>query len=129
MNHLGTLFSSSIQPSRCPGGQVLLRTLMGGARRPELLERSDDELLGIVRSEVGEVLGLSGEPLWSRVVRWPVALPRYDLHHVERQATIDALLAERPGLSIVGNHRKGISVNALIEASRSLAREHLGAHA
>jgi len=129
MSHLGTLFSSSIQPERCPGERVMLRTLMGGARRPELVEQSDEQLLQIVRDEVGATLGLSGEPLWSCVVRWPAALPRYDLHQVQRQATIDALLAERPGLSIVGNHRKGISVNALIESSRSLAREHRGAHA
>ncbi len=129
MTHLGTLFSSSISPSRCPPGQVVLRTLMGGARRPELLELDDETLLGHVRREVGGVLGCSGEPSFTHVARWPVALPRYDLEQVARQDRIDELLAERPGLSIIGNHRRGISVNALIESSRSLAREHRSAHA
>jgi hypothetical protein len=34
------------------------------------------------------------------------------------------MLAARPGLSLLGNWRAGISVNALIEAARALAREH-----
>jgi oxygen-dependent protoporphyrinogen oxidase len=128
-SHLGTLFSSSIQPGRCPADRVLLRTLLGGTRHPELVERDDETILEIVRREVGEALGLRGEPEWADVTRWPVALPRYDLDQFDRQARIDTLLAERPGLSIIGNHRRGISVNALIAASRTLAAEHRSAHA
>jgi len=129
MAHLGTLFSSSIQPDRCPGKRVLLRTLMGGARRPDLVHEPDEAVLEIVMREVGGVLGFSGEPLYSNIVRWPAALPRYDLNQVVRQATIDHLLDELPGLSIIGNHRRGISVNALIESSRRAAREHRTADA
>lgn len=125
-SHLGTLFSSSIQPGRVPAGRVLLRTLLGGARRPELLQSSDEELLSLVTREVGPLLGAEpgATPLAHAITRWPGALPRYDLDQPARQATIDALLAERPGLHIVGNHRKGISVNALVSGSRALAREH-----
>ncbi|MDG2148650.1 MAG: protoporphyrinogen oxidase [Planctomycetota bacterium] len=129
MAHLGTLFSSSIQPERCPGERVLLRTLMGGARRPDLVHEPDEAVLEIVSREVGGVLGFAGAPLYSSVVRWPTALPRYDLNQVARQATIDRLLGGLAGLSIIGNHRRGISVNALIESSRRAAREHRNANA
>jgi len=124
--HMGTLFSSSIRPGCCPGDRVLMRTLLGGARRPELLDHSDQQLLDIVTEEVGSNVGLApgSEPLFSRVIRWPSVLPRYDLDHPSRQATIDAMLEQNPGLAIIGNHRRGISVNALIESSRSLARRH-----
>ena len=110
LNHLGTLFSSSIQPGRWEPGQVVLRTLMGGARHPELVERDDASLLGLIRREVGEVLGIrdGAEPAHLHVSRWTTALPRYDLDQVERQDAIDGLLAQRSGLHILGNHRRGI---------------------
>ena len=126
--HLGTLFSSSIQPGRARPGTVILRTLLGGARRPQLLDFDDDKLRQIVQKEVAPLLGAGpgARPIEVHVTRWRSVLPRYDLDHPARQATIDALLSERPGLHVVGNHRKGISVNALVKSSRELARAHGG---
>ncbi len=124
--HLGTLFSSSIEPGCAPAGVVLLRTLLGGARRPQMVDWPDEELLAELREGVGPLLGLAGEPLLARVVRWRAALPRYDLRQPQRQAALDALLKERPGLHLIGNWRRGIACNALVAAGRALAREHAG---
>src|SRR5262249_36640941 len=76
---LGPLFSSSIAPDCCPPGLVLLRTLLGGARHGRLLDWPDEELLGVLREDVAPILGVSGEPVFTHVVRWRHALPRYDL--------------------------------------------------
>ncbi len=123
--HLGTVFSSSLVPARCAPDRVLLRTLLGGARHPGLGERSDEELVDLVVAEVGPVLMKAGMgPVWSKVTRWSHALPRYDLAQPGRQRRIDELLAVRPGLAILGNSRRGISVNALVESSRRLAHSH-----
>jgi oxygen-dependent protoporphyrinogen oxidase len=120
--HLGTLFSSTIEPGCAPDGMVLLRTLLGGARQPRMVEWPDEELHAVVRDDVAPLLGLAGEPCWTRVVRNRSALPRYDLAHPARQQRIDSLLAETTGLALLGNYRSGISCNALIETSRRLAR-------
>ncbi|MHC4846543.1 MAG: protoporphyrinogen oxidase [Planctomycetota bacterium] len=125
-SHLGTLFSSTIEPTCAPDGMVLMRTLLGGARNPRLIDWPDEELLGVLRDDVGPVLGFSGDPQWAVVVRNRAALPRYDLAQPARQDRIDALLDATPGLHLLGNHRRGISCNNLIEASRALAREHAG---
>lgn len=124
--HLGTLFSSSIVPERCAPDRVLLRTMLGGARRPGQADLDDGALVELVRDEVATPLRLrdGAAPLWTRVERWRDALPRYDLEQPARQDRIDALLADLPGLAIVGNHRRGVAVNALISSSRELAREH-----
>lgn len=124
--HLGTLFSSSLNAARCPGRLVLLRTLMGGARHPRMVDWPDEDLMAEIERGVAPLLGLSGAPLWSALVRHREVLPRYDLEQPERQRAVDAMLATRPGLSLLGNWRHGISVNALIEAARGLAREHGG---
>jgi len=120
--HLGTLFSSSIEPGCVPAGVVLLRTLMGGARRPRMVEWPDEELLAELSEGVAPLLGLQGEPLWAHVVRHRAVLPRYDLRQPRRQARVDELLARTPGLTLLGNWRRGISVNAQVEASRAAAR-------
>lgn len=128
LRHLGTLFSSSIVPARCPADVVVLRTLLGGARDPEVAHLDDEALVALVVAEVGPVLGLGGErPLRHHIARWHGALPRYDLDHPRRQDAVDARLAELGTLSVLGNHRRGLSVNALIETSVQLARSHGGA--
>jgi oxygen-dependent protoporphyrinogen oxidase len=122
--HLGTLFSSSIDPGCAPRGTVLLRTLLGGARHPEVAEMSDPEILAIVEREVFPLLGLSGDPPWSRVLRYRSVLPRYDLAHPARLDAVDLALARIPGLHLLGNYLRGIGVPALIEAGRALAKQH-----
>ena len=41
---LGTLWDSSIFANRAPEGQVLLRSMMGGATNPAAIDLSDDEV-------------------------------------------------------------------------------------
>ena len=120
--HLGTLFSSSLAPSCAPRGVVLLRTLLGGARRPRMVEWPDEELLAELSAGVAPLLELRGEPLWAHVVRQRAALPRYDLRHPQRLAAVDAALARTPGLLLLGNWRQGVSVTALVDAARRAAR-------
>lgn len=124
--HLGTLFSSSVFPSRCPAGFVLLRTLLGGARRPDLAELPDEALVSLMESELSQPLDLApgAAPVWTGLKRWRAVLPRYDLGHPARTEQLESALAATPGLHVIGNHRRGISVNALIESSRALASEH-----
>jgi protoporphyrinogen/coproporphyrinogen III oxidase len=120
--HLGTLFSSSIAPGCTPAGVVLLRTLLGGARRPRVVEWPDEELLAELGEGVAPLLGLTGEPLWAHVVRHRAVLPRYDLRHPQRLERVDELLASTPGLTLLGNWRSGVAVNTQIEAARGAAR-------
>ncbi len=124
--HLGTLFSSSIIPERCAPDRVVLRTMLGGARRPGQADLDDDELVELVCNEVAAPLKIreGAKPLWTRIDRWCQALPRYDLDQPVRQDRIDSLLAELPRLDVIGNHRRGVAVNALITSSRELARAH-----
>ena len=57
-------------PGRAPEGKVLLRVFVGGALQPELMELPDDEIRKMVLQELGELIGLSGEPEFCEVARW-----------------------------------------------------------
>lgn len=122
LRHLGTLFSSSIDPGACASERVLLRTMLGGARDLGAVERFDHEILDALRTELAPLLGLEGRPDWWRIVRHRGALPRYDLDHPRRLAELERALPE--GMSLLGNFLRGIGLTALIPAARTLARSH-----
>lgn len=120
--HLGTLFSSSIDPSVAPADTAVLRVLAGGARRPELVELDERELVARLLGEVRPLLDLQGDPTGMAVVRWRSTLPRYDLGHPRRLERIERALPAHPGLSLLGNWLRGIGLNALVEQARNVAR-------
>jgi oxygen-dependent protoporphyrinogen oxidase len=98
--------------------------MLGGARHPELVERSDAELGDLVAEEVGPLLGLAGAPEWSVVLRYPETLPRYDLEQPARRAALARALPR--GLHVLGNYCNGVGLTALIPNARALARSHAG---
>lgn len=121
---LGTVFSSTIRPSCCTEGLVLLRTLLGGGRNTRLIDWPEEELWGVIEQEVAPVLGLKGKPVWTSVIRQREALPRYDLEHPRRREHIGHMLKALPGLSVLGNWNRGTGCEQLIAEARVLAREH-----
>jgi len=109
---LGALWTSSIFPGRSPEDQVLIRCMIGGARDPEVMDLSDEDLLDTVRSELGRAMGLSGEPSFTRIFRHPLGIPQYTLGHEERLRTMEQRAADAlPGLLLGGNAYRGVSVN------------------
>ncbi len=95
-------FVSSKFPYRAPEGHVLLRGFLGGAREPDAISLRDDEMIGIVKTEMRSVLGLSGEPVLGRVYRWPAATPQLEVGHLERMRAVEREIASCPGLFLTG---------------------------
>lgn len=95
-------FVSTKFPGRAPGDHVLLRAFMGGTRDPKILEMDDPSLVALVRREMGTVLGLHGEPVVSRVYRWPEGTPQMEVGHIEKVAAFEARLPAVPGLFVTG---------------------------
>lgn len=120
LGHLGTLFSSSLDPSCAPEGLVLLRTMLGGSRWPEVQQQSDEQIAALVEREVSPLLGLRKPPLFSHTTHYIDALPRYDLEQPARVAALNAELP--PGLQLLGNYLQGIGIPALIRQADYRAR-------
>ena len=120
---LGTIFSSSLFPDRAPEGCVLLTTFVGGARQPDLASLPDDKLERLVREDLRALLGVTGEPLLRRVIRWPQAIPQYNLGYGEILAGVEKLEAAHPGLHFVGNYRGGIAAGQCIRNGLRLAEQ------
>ncbi len=119
---LGSLWTSSIYPGhRAPDGRILLRTIVGGARNPELAGLAPDELVKLVRAELRDILGIAAEPVFHEVFAWPVAIPQYDVGHRERVARVEHGLAHLRGLFVTGNAYRGVAINDCTREAESAA--------
>lgn len=119
---LGVQWCSSIFPGhRAPDDAVLLRALCGGWQRPEMVDWDDDRLLAAVRGEVRQAMGVAAEPIFHRIIRWPRAIPQYQVGHLERVRSIEARLSLHPGLWLGGNAYHGVALNDCAEQGAALA--------
>lgn len=114
---LGTLWDSSMFEARAPSGRALLRSMAGGACRPELFGLSDEELVQRVRSDIQAAMGITVPPCFSRVIRHQQAIPQYTVGHAGRLEQIEGRLAGLQGLLLTGNAFKGVGLNDCVAAS------------
>jgi oxygen-dependent protoporphyrinogen oxidase len=103
-------YSSMKYPGRAPDGHALLRAFVGGAMQQSLFEQDDAAMVGGVRRELHELLGITSEPLLTRIHRHPQAMPQYRVGHLDRMARIDTTLARHPGLAVAGNAYRGVGI-------------------
>jgi len=118
---LGTLWDSSVFPDRAPDGQVLLRTMIGGARRPELARLDDEVLTRTVLDQLKDLMGIRATPTRVRVIRYDRGIPQYALGHPERVNRIDRALGTLPGLFLCHNAYHGIALNDCAREARKTA--------
>ena len=118
---LGVQWCSSIFPGRSPNGTVLWRALCGGWHRGEMVEWGDDRLIAAVREELRLAQGVTAEPVFHHIARWPRAIPQYEIGHVERVSRIEQRLAGHRGLFLGGNAYHGVAMNDCTEQSEILA--------
>jgi len=107
---LAVSFSSRKFPDRALAGQILLRTFVGGAMQPELLNNDDDSIAGFVNDELRSIFGMKAEPFFNEVIRYNNAMPQYHVGHLDRVARIESLLKNTPGLHLAGNAYTGVGI-------------------
>jgi oxygen-dependent protoporphyrinogen oxidase len=125
---LACTWTSTKFPHRAPDGYALIRVFVGRAGQsltpgpsPKGGEESSplpvveglgvrEHLLDLAREELELTLGITAEPLVSRVFLWENAMPQYNLGHPDKLAQIDAALQKYPGLALAGNGYRGIGI-------------------
>ena len=110
---------------RAPEGKAMLRCFLGGARDPQVLGLSDDEVVNLVRQELREIMNFAAEPLFFRVHRWPSSMAQYPVGHSGRISAIDERLRESPGVYLAGNAYTGIGISDCIRTGAAAAEKAL----
>jgi oxygen-dependent protoporphyrinogen oxidase len=127
---LGTVVDSNVFPNRAPAGKALLRTLVGGARSPDLAEAPDEQLLQRALADLRDIAGIAADPEFVSIYRHERAIPQYLVGHGDRLARIDTELERFPGLVLSGNAFRGVSLNDCVlnalKAAQSIVPDPAG---
>ncbi len=105
---LACTWTSTKFPHRAPEGYALVRVFVGRAGQD--IPWNENDLLALAKEELNLTLGISAEPILSRVFMWDKAMPQYNLGHPEILKRIDAELENFSGLALAGNGYRGIGI-------------------
>lgn len=123
---LGILYMSSLFKNRAPENGALLSIFMGGVRRQDIINLSDEEIRSIAEKECKDLLKLDiFQPDLFKIIRHNWAIPQYGIESGERFETISLLEKQYPGLQIGGNLRNGIGMADRIQQGKKLAAKVL----
>ncbi len=118
---LACTFSSVKYPGRAPAGHVLLRVFLGGALDEGILKEDDERMLGIVRGQLHELLGVTAPPLLNRIHRYPASMAQYHVGHLTSVGTIEEGLARHPGLALAGSAYRGVGISDCVHSGEEAA--------
>jgi oxygen-dependent protoporphyrinogen oxidase len=121
INITAAAWISSKWPHRAPEGYAMVRAFLGGARDPDLLARTDQELTTAALDDLTRILGIHAFPTLSRVYRWNRSSPQQEVGHIELMTNIDATLAQRPGLFISAAGFRGVGIPDCVADARATA--------
>ncbi len=122
-NILGALFSSTLFPDRAPDDHVTITVFVGGGRQPAIARAHTDELVKLVRTDLRDLLGVRGDPVFAKHVYWPRGIPQYSVGYGKVKNAADATEAANPGLYLTGNYRHGVSVGDCIASGQQVAEK------
>src|SRR5450759_791460 len=123
---MAATYSSTKWTNRAPKGKALLRGFVGGPHNQAIMDKSDDELIEIVKSEFRSILGLKAEPVFARVYRWINGMPQYTMGHLGRVDAIEAGVASIPTLGVGGGSYRGVGIANCIESGEAAVSKVLG---
>jgi oxygen-dependent protoporphyrinogen oxidase len=115
----GMQWASSKWAGRSPDDKAVIRVFFGGPHTRAMLEKSDDDLLAIVRDELRQILGITAEPVSYRNGLWHYAYPQYDVGHIEKIAGIESALPD--SIRLAGNAYHGVGMPDTIKTAKAAA--------
>jgi len=122
---MAATFTSRKFAGRCSDEHVMVRCFVGGSKNEDLVALEDREMLDMVRGELKDIIGITAEPVLSRVYRWKKAMPQYTIGHLERVRWIFERLHQYPGLYLTGSAYKGIGISDSIREGEITAKKAL----
>jgi len=123
MRLLAATFVHNKFPYRAPEDRALLRCFFAGTNAENVWPLSDDQIIGVVRNELQQILNLRAEPQFARVYKWKGAMAQYGVGHLDRLERIERLRRQLPGLALAGNAYRGIGVPDCVRSGSDAAKQ------
>lgn len=107
-------YASRKFPGRAPTGHVLLRAFLAEGAEPPAI---------VAHRVLAPILGLTGEPLWSRAYFWARGIPFYAPDHQDRLVGARRRLSGLGNLVLAGGGYDGAGVGACVRSGREAGRQ------
>jgi oxygen-dependent protoporphyrinogen oxidase len=120
---LAATFVHNKFPHRAPEDRALLRCFFAGRNADSVWTLGNDQIVGIARNELQQILGLRAEPLFARVYKGKSAMAQYGVGHLDRLERMERLRQQLPGLALAGNAYRGIGVPDCVRSGRDAAKQ------
>jgi oxygen-dependent protoporphyrinogen oxidase len=118
---IAATFSSLKFSGRAPEGAIMTRAFIGGTLHEQMMQLDDAAMVTVVREEFRDLLGVTAEPRWTYVRRWPDSMPQYLVGHLDRVAEIKRRLARLAGVSVAGSAYDGVGVPDCVHSGEQAA--------
>jgi protoporphyrinogen/coproporphyrinogen III oxidase len=102
--------------------------MVGGSKRPEMHNWTDEQIIAAAEREVRETLNLSSASVFQHVTRWQKAIPQYHLGHYKVIHAIEAFESKNQNLHLLSNYRGGIAIGNCITNATELAKRLVQQH-
>lgn len=113
-------WTSNKPMTRGPEDYDILRVFFGGGG-PSVVTMNDDEIIGVIRSELKEILGIEAAPVETAVFGWPDSFPQAFVGHLDLVDKIETMLPE--GIFTAGSSYRGIGVPDCIRQGKAAAQK------
>ncbi len=100
----------------------IVRVSVGRAGSRVALDLSDEQMIESASRELARLIGLDAPTVFSRVVRWPDAMPQLGVGHLARITAARADLARLGGLHLAGSAADGLGLTSTIASGMAAAR-------
>ena len=103
-------------------GRLIVRASAGRVDDTRIAGLDDDELVRAVHRDLAAAMGLRGEPVETRVDRWPDSFPQYEVGHLGRVERLERRLAQdAPTVALAGAALRGVGLATCIAGGRDAA--------
>jgi oxygen-dependent protoporphyrinogen oxidase len=102
----------------------VVRAFVGAAGTERSVDAGDAELIARVARQLAVLYPLPREPEHAEVIRWPQAMPQYEVGHLERVRSIEDGLPT--GLFVVGQAYRGTGIPDCVLQGTAVAERVLG---
>lgn len=124
---IAVTLSSTKFAGRAPEGYTLMRAFLGGAMHAHVYDLPDDVLRESILRDLRDLMGVTGEPLFIEMHRWPRSMPQYPVGHLDRVRRIDTQLEKLPGVALAGNAFGGVGVPDCVHSAEKAVDRLLSA--
>ena len=114
---------------RVADDKAVLRCFFGGAADEAVLSESDESVITMAKDELRRVAGITAEPVFHTIARWPRSMAQYTVGHAERLKSIEGRVSKLAGIYLAGNAYYGIGIPDCVKSGRDAAQRIIAAGA